>query len=602
MKTLRCWAAILLALCLTACGGEEVAPDPGNVWAESVDAYFGERTEALKGSELPILYDEDGDGQGEEQTALIRDARLSLIGKAGESPRVEAEYSIQAWQFAYEVQLDVEDVTAVVRTDGREPDNPWFDLNGERVVLLKYDTVDQWVSSRAELSAEEWVALSGEYKTGDEALFDWYLRTNGFAASVPPYVTHWEETAVHREDGEGWMVYVPTDWQEEQTASTITWTSPDGERLSVHHLALTAQETGENAIPAPDGGVYQITHSGDSALLGRVLDSFRADPLPHSWAPAHVLHRETAYPELSAAIGAALWEDLPGSTQTTQWKPLRDDGSGTAYGVVTREIAVEDVFRREFRLPAVVQYREQNGTFTVTKVEFPDEYEDGFEELDIEPVWPHDTFTDDLPRLASIAAESQGETARLLLTELVSQSERHPTAFNQLLYGDNGLTFVQKDWLHALAEKGVPADILPPPDDLTVQNLALQSTPRQVWDADGPYRTASWQLLHRGPVQDTGTRVDFLAYVGRYTAESGPLQETAGAAQLVTAWLNWNGVAWELDSWRATAPEGDQRDSHWNQVQQLLPEAMTLEQVESPLEALHAKCNDQAKEMHEFNP
>ena len=633
---------MVVMLLQTACGASlsaERSPadsiqDTGNVWADSAASYFEERAKNLIGTKVTIPYDQEHNGQEEVRTVTIKDARLNTVSELGESPCVDAESSLQAWAFSYEVQLNVEDITAVVRTDGRGSHDPWFDLTGERCLIAEHDTQDNWISMRAELSMEELDARSRDYENMDEALFDWYLRTNGFADAVPPYLDRWGETLVHREDGDGWSIYIPTDWQETMPReSMVLWTAPDGDSsIAVQHLAHPDDgQTAAVCLPAPDGGIYQVMQTAgvQTELSRKILESVQTGMEHHSWEPAHVLPLERQGKDLPSAIDAALWQALPGSQQHTQWHSIQDDGSGTAYGLVFRQIDLQSALKRTLLLPAVVHYWEANGLYIVTEVTFPREnhYEEDLRSLfpaDLaeclasekevssmlqafhaeQLLWQTDTYTEDLAVLADVASGSQGESARLLMQELLRQAEEAPTEFNQLLYGNNTLRPDQKEWVHGLVEYGCPEEILAPPDVLTIQNLAQQTTATEVRRADGTYMTSAFEPVHCSPVDQASVRVDFLSYGGRYTEDREGLRETKGVPQLVTCWVKWNGVGWESDRFWATAPGGDEYQSHLKNIRKQLSEEaaadLTEAQIHETLDFLKTQCQKQAEQMAHF--
>ena len=633
---------ILLLLFQTACSPSsptdlpltEQLSDPGNVWADSAEAYFEARTQTLKGTKVTILYDQDHTGHQEERTVAIKDARVNLVSELGESPCVDAERSLQAWTFSYDVQLNVEDITAVVRTDGRDPYYPWFDLTGERCLIAEHDTVDNWISTRAECSMEELDAWSRDYDSMEEALFDWYLRTHGFADTVPPYLDRWGNTLVHREDGEGWSIYIPVDWQESRPREAmVQWMAPEGgASIAIHHLPQPNQaEQAALCVPAPDGGIYQVmqTPGDQGTLCQQILESVQTGMEHHSWEPVHVLPLEQQGQDLASAIEAALWQTLPGSRQHTQWLPLQDDGTGTAYGLIFRQIQLQAVLERKLLLPAVVQYREENGLYMVTEVNFPreDHYEEDIHSLFparvvecltsekevnnmLQPFhaeqlfWQTDTYAEDLSVLADAASGSHGESARLLIQELLRQAEEAPVEFNQLLYGDNILMPDQKEWVQGLVEHGCPDELLAPPDVLTIQNLAQFTTATEVRRADGTYMTSAFEPIHCSPVDQTSARVDFLSYCGRYTEEKDGIREAKGVPQLVTCWVKWNGVGWEADRFWATPPGEAQYLSHLKDVQKQLPEdaptGLTEAWIQEKIDLLQAQCQQQANQMAQF--
>jgi hypothetical protein len=158
---------------------------------------------------------------GGEGTANVTATKLTQLEKQDQVEDLAPEGTLEAWTYAYLVQVDVptEDILMV---GGMYEENGWLDLEGQgghNVVALRYPDgtydvlYDQVVNDNG-----DFLGCRNSYA---EAVYDWYVTE--YDLDLPLYLVNWvdqidmpEDTYLgdypaHRYDGDGWYLYIPVD-------------------------------------------------------------------------------------------------------------------------------------------------------------------------------------------------------------------------------------------------------------------------------------------------------------------------------------------------------------------------------------------------------
>lgn len=599
-------------------------------WAPTMELYSQKRMKALRGTELSILYEEEGQGAVPRDVKIL-EARVTHLEQDGTTPILEPRETLEAWRLGYEVRLDVEEPARVVLTDPMTESDGWFDVSGPRWLVMGRECSSGDVYFRDEMAESD--PFLADYDSGDEALFDWYLRENGLPERIPPCRSDWDGVPVHREDGDGWYLYVPADWTADcSRPDAVTWTAPGGETLRVRRLPVSAEAApallGEQSVflDDPAGGCYQVACSGGQPgdLLHRAADSFRIDDTAHAWEAAYSLEAASCYDTLDAAVQAALWQDLPGAHQQVWWQLVYGDqteSGGTVYGVALNGFRLADpaVMEGGFLLPAAAAYNQTENGWQVTQVTLPAEGvltqaqmaeaaegllsrvpRDLRERVKQGTFGPVCTFTDNTEALAAYAAEARGATAELLQTEILARFRADSVLQNQVMLG-TALHSGRKAALQHLLDTGIPADPALPTrwmDEVTIHRAAMDHLSAEMSRAGGSFTTEAHAILTRAPLLADEGRVCAVIYTARYELADGVIRETASDVRGAVMAFRWDGRVWQPEPTMLTADpvsEGFRvrEAGAWMETEEAA--SLTGERIAAITEDLRAQCRTQAE-------
>ena len=211
-------AAVVCVAVVAACAANPQgmhAETPGDTSAmtgqfASMEEY-AQRT--MDGKKTAHYYRPDGT----EATANVTGTKLAWLEKQGEVEGLAPEGTLEAWTFNYLVQVDV-DPEQIMLVGGMYEEDGWYDLEGQgghNLVALRYSDGSYNLVYNAVVNDN--LDFYGYHNSYEEAIYDWYVTENGL--DLPLYVKNLtvggEPVPAHRDDGEGWYIYIPVQgWTE----------------------------------------------------------------------------------------------------------------------------------------------------------------------------------------------------------------------------------------------------------------------------------------------------------------------------------------------------------------------------------------------------
>lgn len=247
-------AVMLLASCAISWGGRETpqSTDGGKTYG-SMEDYVSTLMDTAKekGVDYTVV-PEDSAGTGERQKVhdTVEDVRLDWLKQTGTVEGLTQDGTLEVWEYNYVMKPTNAagyDLASAMIGGMYQTDDGYADFEGQgghyvfalrtgegRYTILKDNIVNDGFD------------LYGYHESVEEALYDWYVDYAGLNLSKygianlvdgtveDAYGGVAEAVPAHRQDGDGWHLYIPvTGW--EQTAEGGQWRSSykTGSELSV---------------------------------------------------------------------------------------------------------------------------------------------------------------------------------------------------------------------------------------------------------------------------------------------------------------------------------------------------------------------------------
>lgn len=168
------------------------------------------------------LYTDGGNAKEVEFRTL--GARLDRLEELGHQPELDPEGPLSIWRYSSSIQLDLGayDPNDVGAVGGNYTDEEGFYHDGGFHIAVTRSYPDGSIDVLCdEIDIDGTSFLNYQY-SWDEALYDWYVQENDLMDEMPLFVQDWQtqirypegvsmgNAPVHRVDGDGWYLYVPT--------------------------------------------------------------------------------------------------------------------------------------------------------------------------------------------------------------------------------------------------------------------------------------------------------------------------------------------------------------------------------------------------------
>ena len=292
---------------------------------------FAEETLSLQKTAGYFVLDGEptSDGGAPTAEANVLGAKVDTLKKMGDLSGLAPDGVLEAWEFSYLLNLDV-DPGQIVLAGGQYGIDEWYNLDGYfNIIALRYDD-----GSYDILGCERQGGDNFDFKgdrSYEEALHDWYVNKYDLTAISPPYVVEWIDkhggaTTARRYDGkDGWCIYIPVSGWEYDGIDSWRSAYGTGAGLSVITATVTQEEWLQSAREdgrtiTAEGSCWRIDGENFSYFLYAsnpdpwvVAVRWPTTPSWNAYAPTPEQERE----ELFRMARSLVPHPLPVATATT---------------------------------------------------------------------------------------------------------------------------------------------------------------------------------------------------------------------------------------------------------------------------------------------
>ena len=209
---------------------------------------FAEETLALEKTARYFVPDGEPTATGAAPTAEanVLGAKVDTLKKMGDLSGLAPDGVLEAWEFSYLLNLDV-DPSQIVLAGGQYAEDEWYNLDGYfNIIVLRYDDGSCDVLGYERQGGDNF-DFKGD-RSYEEALHDWYVNKYDLTAASPPYIVEWIDkhggmTHARRYDGkDGWCIYIPVSGWEYDGIDSWRSAYGTGAGLSVITATVTWEE------------------------------------------------------------------------------------------------------------------------------------------------------------------------------------------------------------------------------------------------------------------------------------------------------------------------------------------------------------------------